>query len=70
MAVVAGGIRSSTNVGTIVALCMLFAGFLIALPAIGLELQAHRSRHERAGHALAGLLVIVLIVAVAIAVNF
>ena len=69
LAVIAGGVAGSRGVGNLVALFMLFSGFLIALPAIGLELDNGRSRRERAGHALAGLFVIALIVGVAVAVN-
>jgi len=55
LAVVAGELTPSKGAGNLVALAMLFAAFLIALPVIGRELQEGRGGRERLGHALAGL---------------
>lgn len=61
LSVVAGGLTPSKGVGSLVALSMLCATFLIALPVINRELQEGRSRRERMGHALAGLAVLVAV---------
>ena len=54
LAVIAGGLSPSKGVGGLVAMSMLLAAFLIALPVIGRELQEGRSRRERLGTALRG----------------
>ena len=54
LAVIAGGLSPSKGVGGLVAMSMLLAAFLIALPVIGRELQEGRSRRERLATALRG----------------
>ena len=70
LAVVAGGLPATRSVGNIVALLMLLSGFLITLPAIGVELGKGRSPRERLGHGLAGLSLIVLVFVVTLSVQF
>ena len=69
LAGVAGGLSSSRSVGNLVALAMLFAAFLIAVPVISRELQEGRSYRERLGHALAGVVVLVAVLATIVAIQ-
>lgn len=64
LSVVAGGLKPTGNVGQLVGLCMLFPAFLIALPAIAIQIKKKASARERFGHATAGLAVIVTILGV------
>lgn len=63
LSVVAGGLAPSEFAGGLIALSMLFAAFLMALPVITREMQEGRSRREQVGHALAGLTVLVAVLA-------
>lgn len=58
LAVVAGGLRATKGTGNLVASSLLFATFLMALPAIERELTNERRPLERLGHALAGVTLI------------
>lgn len=69
LSVIAGGLAPSRGVGGLVALSMLFAAFLIALPVISRELQEGRSRRERVGHALAGLAVLAAVLSTILAIQ-
>jgi hypothetical protein len=64
LSVVAGGLKPSGSVGQLVGLCMLFPAFLIALPAIAMQIKKKASQRERLGHATAGLAVIATILGV------
>jgi hypothetical protein len=61
LAVVAGGLTAGPGTTSLIALAMLFAAFLIALPVISRELKDGQSWRERLGHATAGLMVIVVL---------
>ena len=67
LSVVAGGLEPSSGVGRVVALCMLFPAFLIALPAIGLQIKKKATTPERLGHASAGLAIILTVLGVVVA---
>lgn len=67
LSVVAGGLSPSGPVGQFVGLCLLFPAFLIALPAIALQIKKKADTRERVGHASAGLTVILTVLGVAIA---
>ena len=69
LSVIAGGLSPSKGVGGLVALSMVFAAFLMALPAISRELKEGRSRRERLGHALAGLAVLVAVLWTIVAIQ-
>lgn len=69
LSVIAGGLEPSKGAGNMVALSMLFAAFLIALPVIGRELQEGRGRREKLGHALAGLAVLGAVLGTIIAIQ-
>jgi hypothetical protein len=69
LSVVAGGLSPSEGAGSLIALSMLFAAFLMALPVISRELQEGRGRRERFGHALAGLAVLVAVLSTIIAIQ-
>jgi hypothetical protein len=69
LSVVAGGLRPSKGVGGLVAMSMLFAAFLIALPVISRELDEDRSRRERLGHASAGLAVLAAVLSTILAIQ-
>lgn len=69
LSVVAGGLAPSEGVGSLIAMSMLFAAFLMALPVISRELQEDRSRRERLGHALAGLAVIAAVLSTVVAIQ-
>ena len=69
LSVVAGGLSPSKGVGGLVALSMLLAAFLMALPVISRELKEGRSRRERLGHALAGLAVLVAVLWTIVAIQ-
>ncbi|MGZ4586803.1 MAG: hypothetical protein ACXVX9_03240 [Mycobacteriaceae bacterium] len=69
LSVVAGGLPSSKAVGGLVAMSMLFAAFLIALPVISRELDERRGWRERLGHASAGLAVLVAVLSTILAIQ-
>lgn len=64
LSVVAGGLKPSGGAGQIVSLCMLLPAFLIAVPAIALQIRKKSSWRERMGHAAAGLAVIVTVLGI------
>lgn len=68
LSVIAGGLSPTSAVGSIVAMTMLMAAFLIAVPVIGREMSDDRTRAERLGHATAGLAVLVAVLGTVAAV--
>ena len=69
LSVTAGGISPSKSSGSVVAAAMFASGFLLVVPVLSRELRDDRTRLERLGHALAGLVVLVAIVGTLIAVQ-
>jgi hypothetical protein len=69
LSVVAGGIEPSKSAGSFVGAAMLGAGFLLVVPVLGRELKEERTRSERFGHALSGVVVLIALLGTLIAVQ-